>query len=176
MINQYQSVPKEVSPIDYAFQILDAVSQGSFTKWSIAYDISTKKIYFQTGQSRDRKMVDMNAFDFSCGQSHFAYDMNQQESGDVSKSFTKASYALNKSMLVKAIEETGSRLSVSQKEIDESAELFRFSDCSGNAEKAANTLITNKSDWLKNILWILVIVLLALSVKPLILARNKHSF
>lgn len=176
MVNEYQTVPKDVSAVDYAFKILGSVSQGSFTKWSIAYDISGRKIYFQTQQYRDRKTVDMNAFDFVCSQSLLSYDMNQKGSGNVSASFTSASFALNKSMLEKAIQETGSRLSVTQEQIDESAELFRFSECSAGAEKVSNFLIPNENDSLKNILWILPLVLLALCLKPLILARNRQSF
>jgi hypothetical protein len=176
MINKYQSAPSGVSTVDYAFQILGSVSQGSFTKWSIAYDISGRKIHFQTEQFKDRKFIDFAAFDFGCDGSRLAYNMNQKGSGDVSENFTDASFAINKSMLEKAVEESGSRLSISQKEIDESAELFHFSECAADGKKASNILVPNDNNWTKNILPFLAIIAFALCLKPLILARNRHSF
>ena len=176
MVNEYETIPKNVSPVDYAFQILGSVSQSNFTKWSIAYDITGRKIHFQTKEFGDRKTVDMNAFDFGCHQSHLAYNMNQKGSGDVSERFIRGSFALNKSIIEKAIQETGSRLSISREAVEASADLFRFSECFADAKNASHLLMSDNNNWRKNILLILALAFLALCVKPLILARNRSGF
>ena len=67
MVQQYKTNPGNRSHTDH--DILHKVSQGNFTKWSIVYDISTKKIYFKTEQYSQSRYLSFAAFDFSCNQS-----------------------------------------------------------------------------------------------------------
>ncbi len=55
MIQQYKQAKTTTPLVDYSFYILDKVAQGSFTKWSIVYDITNKKIYFRTSDSSAAK-------------------------------------------------------------------------------------------------------------------------
>ena len=43
------------SLVPYAFDILNSVSQGTHTKWSIVYDISNKQIHFKTADFQQEK-------------------------------------------------------------------------------------------------------------------------
>jgi choloylglycine hydrolase len=52
--------------VDYSFQILDRVSQAGNTQWSIVYDISNLKIYYQSSLNSKRQIIDIGLIDFSC--------------------------------------------------------------------------------------------------------------
>ena len=87
MVKEFQDQSLSIPVVDYSFKILNEVSQGDHTKWSIVYDLVAKKIYFKTLKYTQVKSVDFSAFDFSCTASAKAFDMNQASSGDVNNSF-----------------------------------------------------------------------------------------
>lgn len=62
MVNEYNQEPV----IDYSFAILDSVSQGTHTRWSIVYDIAHMTIYYKTQANRSVRNVTLSQFDFSC--------------------------------------------------------------------------------------------------------------
>ena len=47
MVQQYRGSDVKKPILDYSFDILQNVSQGTFTKWSIVYDVTNKKIYYK---------------------------------------------------------------------------------------------------------------------------------
>ena len=102
--------------IDFAFSILDKVAQGSFTKWSIVYDITHKEIHFKTESNSDVKIIRFNGFDFSCSSSPEVFDMNQSGKGDVTKSFTNFNDALQVRVISQAIEESRGNVSIGDEE------------------------------------------------------------
>ncbi|PWT89123.1 MAG: hypothetical protein C5B55_11920, partial [Blastocatellia bacterium] len=51
--------------INYAFDILSNVAQGSGTQWSIVYDQLQRKIYFRTQENRQIRTIDTASFDYS---------------------------------------------------------------------------------------------------------------
>jgi choloylglycine hydrolase len=66
MVTQFLQAPVSTSVIDYSFNILNHVAQGSHTKWSIVYDIKNKKIHFKTLGYTQIKNVAFASFNFNC--------------------------------------------------------------------------------------------------------------
>src|SRR5689334_8938780 len=66
MVKAFEEQPANVPMVDYAFTVLDAVSQGDFTKWSIVYDIDNLQIHFKTASLPKRKSLSFSAFAFDC--------------------------------------------------------------------------------------------------------------
>jgi penicillin V acylase-like amidase (Ntn superfamily) len=53
-------------PVEYAFEILDAVKQGEFTRWSIVYDVKAFAIHIKTSVNTNARTIRIRDFDFSC--------------------------------------------------------------------------------------------------------------
>ncbi|PYS47035.1 MAG: hypothetical protein DMF68_17195 [Acidobacteria bacterium] len=88
--------------VAYAFEILsDAAAKGTNegTQWSIVYDQKRGQIYFRTLQSPQIKMIDMKAFDYSCGSAVKIFDMNSKESGDVTAKFADYTRKANRDLI-----------------------------------------------------------------------------
>lgn len=83
MIQQYKRAKTSKPLVDYSFDILSRVAQGNFTKWSIVYDLSNKKIYFKTTEHQQVKTVTLNQFRFECSAPPKWYDLNQDDKGEV---------------------------------------------------------------------------------------------
>ena len=81
------SADKPTDPVGYTFNVLGIVSQGSFTKWSIVYDIKNLAIYFRTYSNQKIRHIALQHFDFSCKSSVLVLNINNDLSGDVTDSF-----------------------------------------------------------------------------------------
>lgn len=106
MIQQYKAAPGNQSVVDRSFEILDKVSQGDFTKWSIVYDITNKKIYFKTEQFREIRSVLFSSFEFSCKEGPKIINMNQAGKGDISGNFTGFTIPFNQQIVEKTLEQS----------------------------------------------------------------------
>jgi penicillin V acylase-like amidase (Ntn superfamily) len=95
-----------LTPVQYAFNILDRVSQGSFTQWSIVYDLRNRKIHFKTRENREIRTVDLRAFDFACGGKRRALDLEGPGAGDVTIRFAGYTPERNRSLVVRSFEIT----------------------------------------------------------------------
>ena len=111
MIQQYDS-KVHGSVINYSFSILNKVAQGSFTKWSIVYDLSDLKIYFKTNTQQGVKSVNFSSFDFQCSQKPMSLELNTSVSGDVSMKFLPFSSVINLKTVKKSFAESMDRISV----------------------------------------------------------------
>ena len=114
-IQQFQMEDNHTPVVDYAFSILDNVAQGEWTKWSIVYDISSKKIYFKSLNSAAVKTVSFNDFDLSCSTPSKMIDINAALKGDVSSDFENFSIATYQPVLEKAISESKTQVMISEK-------------------------------------------------------------
>jgi penicillin V acylase-like amidase (Ntn superfamily) len=83
-------------PVDYSFDILKAVKQGDFTKWSIVYDIKEMTIYFETSNNTVRRTLKMRDFDFACNTPvlYANIDVNIKNPNDFSLSAPSANLAI----------------------------------------------------------------------------------
>ena len=101
--------------IDYSFDILGEVAQGDFTKWSIVYDITNKKIQFRTNRFKQIKTLNFSAFDFNCTSTAKVWDMNQAGSGNINRLFENFTPAINKKIVETAAKDSESRVNIAQK-------------------------------------------------------------
>ncbi len=113
MVKKVSTIPDNMQLTDYAFSILDKVSQGDYTKWSIVYDISGKKILFKTQSHKSIKSISLSDFDFSCKATPRMFNMNQQAVGNITNNFTKKDDKLERTILEKAVKESQSRVNIS---------------------------------------------------------------
>jgi choloylglycine hydrolase len=104
-VRDFDQVLREYS-VDAAFDILAAVAQGSFTKWSIVYDIDAKRVYFRTFDNPLVRYVDVGFFDFSCGTPVQILDINADIEGDTGGRFEPYTRRANFELIKKAYEST----------------------------------------------------------------------
>jgi choloylglycine hydrolase len=96
--------------VDEAFGLLEKVAQGDFTRWSIVYDITEKKIWFRTQQHKQLRSVSFSAFDFSCGLASKMINMNGREHGEISNRFSEYSDAGIAPILAKSAEQSSPKI------------------------------------------------------------------
>lgn len=119
MLQHFNSAANNMPLTDFAFSILDKVAQGSFTKWSIVYDISNKKIHYKTEDNKNVKTMRFAAFDFSCSHPAKMFHMNQEGRGDVSDRFILPDKRIKKRVMSQVVTESSSRVPISKKEEEE---------------------------------------------------------
>jgi choloylglycine hydrolase len=114
----------ERQAVAYAFEVLSDVAQTdakrfeeafkaqntpvkNWTQWSIVYDQKRDKIYFRTLQSPQIKMIDIRAFDYSCGTPVKLLDINAGDEGDVTAKFTNYTRKANRDLIERSFSGTG---------------------------------------------------------------------
>ena len=115
MIQQFKAGKSNKPIIDYAFDILTEVAQGTSTKWSIVYDISNKTIQFKTNRFKQVKSLNFSSFDFNCTATSKVWDMNQAATGDINSKFENFSTDINKRIVETAANESKGEVSINQK-------------------------------------------------------------
>jgi choloylglycine hydrolase len=116
MVKQYESGELNKPLVEHSFDILGKVAQGDYTKWSIVYDISNKKIFFKTQKFHQIRSVDFSSVDFSCNTTSKTIDMNEASEGDISHLFKKISEDINRKIVEKALEQSKSQITVTTAE------------------------------------------------------------
>jgi penicillin V acylase-like amidase (Ntn superfamily) len=117
MVKNYPIKSSNKSVIDYSFDVLESVKQSNFTKWSIVYDISQRKIYFKSELNPELKWVNFSNINFSCLSNQLFFNINQGMNGNISKNFIPFSDAVNKRVLEVTAEDGKNRIQFSQKSI-----------------------------------------------------------
>ena len=113
MIEKVQNVDPKVSLVDYSFDILKQVSQGSYTKWSIVYDISNRQIHFITDNYHQRRSFSFDKFEFSCTEAPLAFNLQQNKPGDISSYFKPLDFNTNKALIEQSVKESRSQVDIS---------------------------------------------------------------
>lgn len=116
MISQW-SLPPSKTIVDYSFQILDEVAQGSHTKWSIVYDIKNRNIFFKSLGFQQVKKVSFAPFNFNCKLDSKVFNINQSISGDINNHFIDFSTKYNEQIIKKSFEESKSEIDTSQETV-----------------------------------------------------------
>lgn len=130
MVKSYEQNKISKPALDYAFDILQDVAQGDFTKWSIVYDIKNKKIYFKTAGCNDTRSFGFSSFNFNCRSVSKMVDINKPLKGDISKNFEPFDIALNRKLTEKAFEESRERVNVSKSRREAVVNYSRNINCS----------------------------------------------
>ena len=84
--------------IDYSFEILDTVSQGEFTFWSIVYDVANMKIHYKTYGNRKTRVISLEDFNFSCESPVLIIDI-ENNIDSIEKDFMEYSTELNRELI-----------------------------------------------------------------------------
>lgn len=92
--------------VDYAFGVLNSVSQGSHTQWSIVYELAGRRVWFRTQGNRDTRMIDLTRLDFSCESPVLVLDIDAGASGDVTGSLERYTYEANRDLVGRAFSKT----------------------------------------------------------------------
>ncbi len=82
MLTNYQA-DSNITPVSYSFEILDEVSAGRYTRWSIVFDIKNGIIYFKTYKNKNEREININNFDYSCETPVLMMDVHLKQKGDV---------------------------------------------------------------------------------------------
>jgi choloylglycine hydrolase len=106
MVQQFNAGNSTKPAIDYGFDILSAVSQGNYTKWSIVYDLTNKSIHFKTNRFKNIKTISFSSFDLGCSAAAKAWDMNQAASGRIETLFENFTSDINKRIVETAARES----------------------------------------------------------------------
>ena len=117
MISQYKNDTATKSIIDASFEILNKVQQGNYTKWSIVYDITEKKIWYTTQRFKQLRSVSFAAFDFSCELPSRYSNINGMEQGEISHLFSDFSSVINQQILENAVLQSNSQVPLSRQQI-----------------------------------------------------------
>ena len=113
MVQQLNAVNTTKPVIDYAFDILNEVAQGDFTKWSIVYDLTNKTIQFKTDRFQQIKTISFSSFDLNCSSTAKVWDMNQAGTGKIDNLFENFTTDINKRIVETAAKEAEDRLAIS---------------------------------------------------------------
>jgi choloylglycine hydrolase len=89
--------------IDGVFEILEAVSQGDYTRWQIAYDLGRRVIHFRTRVSSMVKSVALADFEPSCAHPTLILDVDTVAAGDARPRFSPYSRAQNAELLEQSL-------------------------------------------------------------------------
>jgi penicillin V acylase-like amidase (Ntn superfamily) len=103
-------------PVGYAFATLADVAQGSYTQWSIVYDLKAGRVHWRTRENPQIRSVALSAFDFSCGQPVEILEIHQGK-GDVARAFTRYTPEANRRLIQGSYEKVRSQVEVRPEEL-----------------------------------------------------------
>lgn len=100
LLEAYQGT---ADPTTHAFQVLDAVAQGDFTKWQVVYDLSNLRITFRSRAHSEVRWISFADLDFSPNASSRMLDVNQAAKGDLKTVFQPYTVKANDSLMRRSL-------------------------------------------------------------------------
>lgn len=76
---------KKGDAVAYAFETLDQVAQGSYTQWSIVYEIDRGRVHFRTQSHRPVRTLSLADLKFECGQPVRVLSLDAKVQGNVAR-------------------------------------------------------------------------------------------
>jgi penicillin V acylase-like amidase (Ntn superfamily) len=76
---------KKGDAVAYAFETLDQVAQGSYTQWSIVYEIDRGRVHFRTQSHRPVRTLSFADLKFDCGQPVRVLSLDAKVEGNVAR-------------------------------------------------------------------------------------------
>lgn len=123
----------EKDAVDYAFNILDNVMQKKSTQWSIVYDQRRGRVYWRTKKRSDLKSIDTAALDYSCGTPVKVIDVDNKESGDVTRRLVPFTRQSNRDLIERSFTNTEFLKNVPAESKDRLAEFPERFVCAANS-------------------------------------------
>lgn len=96
----------KADPVAYAFDTLDQVAQGSYTQWSIVYEIDRLAVHFRTRDHRAVRTLRLADLDFRCGGPVRVLDLAAPVQGNVAARLVPYTRQLNQDLLATTVSKT----------------------------------------------------------------------
>lgn len=129
MLQQYQQGNNSTAPVDYAFNILNNVSQAQYTKWSIVYDISNRQIHFTTYGNNQRRSISFAGLDFKCNGQAKWININSPLTGNIAGNLKPLDETQNLLVVRKSVEESRTHLQITEESIVALGKYFSSIKC-----------------------------------------------
>jgi choloylglycine hydrolase len=129
MVQDFTKTSTGQNGVDYAFNILDNIAQGSYTKWRIVYDITARQVYFVTSEGQERRRLAFSDFDFACSRPPLAFNLAVPKSGAISPYFSTLDYKTNKAVMERSAVESRSAIAIPDAQIAGAATYFNKVTC-----------------------------------------------
>lgn len=136
------------SGIDYAFDILRNVAQGSHTQWSIVYDVRNLAVHFFTNQAEQVRHVNLQSFDFACASPVKILDVNADISGNIAAQFFNYTTEANRRLVMASFQSSPFTKHIPVSALEKIAKHPESSSCrhlTGNSAKV-NATTTSTPD------------------------------
>ena len=127
MTKEFQQAKNTQQPVAFAFEVLDKIAQGNYTKWRIVYDITDRKIHF-IANGNQRKMISFNAYKFDCSENALAYHLNTKDN-DSSITFKPLHFDANRKLIETSARESSNQLDIPFLMIAGAAQYFNEVQC-----------------------------------------------
>lgn len=101
----YTAARTATDPVRYAFETLDSVAQGSYTRWSIVYDLKAGRVHWRTRENRKVRFATLSSFDLSCSTPVELLGIDEGE-GDVTRRFAEYTPEANRKLVVSSVRQT----------------------------------------------------------------------
>jgi len=93
-------------PVARGFEVLAAVAQPDFTRWSIVYNLIAGEVQFRSEGNRAIRRLALSGFDFACGTPVKMLDVTAGGAGDVSAAFADYTEAANRALIEESFTKT----------------------------------------------------------------------
>ena len=132
-----RSTPATADPVRYAFETLDSVAQGSYTRWSIVYDLEAGRVHWRTRENRRVRSVTLSSFDLSCPAPVVVLGIDEGE-GDTARRFVRYTPEANRRLVASSVRQTDFLKGIRSPEalleaIDETASHPESTSCAARA-------------------------------------------
>ena len=132
MIDRIWHTGKQPS-VEYAFDILNEVSQGESTKWSIVYDINNRKIFYKTNSNKAVRNIDMKSLDFGCSKPVMMIDISKGKNVNVNNMLKPYEYSANRKLIEDSYDNVDFLESIPEDERDITASYPEKLTCTGKS-------------------------------------------
>lgn len=105
-------------PVAYAFETLDQVAQGDYTRWSIVYEVDRGRVHFRTRDRRKVRSLDLKDVDFSCATPVRVLDLDADVEGDVARKLVPYTREINRELVTASFRKTPFLADTPMAEID----------------------------------------------------------
>lgn len=112
---------KKGDAVAYAFETLDQVAQGSYTQWSIVYEIDRLRLHFRTRDHREVRSLRLADLDFRCGKPARVLRLDAKVKGDIAKRLVPYTRQINYDTLLASMRKTPFLATVPEAEIERQA-------------------------------------------------------
>jgi choloylglycine hydrolase len=90
-------------PTSEAFEVLESVRQGDYTKWQIVYDPHAQRVAFRTTGNPAIKTLDVAGLSRECSEAVVYVDMDEPVGGDVGHRWAPWTPAINRELLMETL-------------------------------------------------------------------------